>query len=1003
MKSLFTSFTLLTAVTLLAGGNQLGNPGFEKINGERQPLFWERECNIILSHPLIISSDSHSGENAVCLITDEWNYLRPQFIKQKKSIPAGTKDCTLSAYCKGQGLVQLELEFHESPSVEKPSGDKMSTATATRVSSKNDVAVRKIFGLTEKYSQYELSVPVPPKADSVVVKLGNSVDDLNRLNVWGKVFIDDVTLTFENIANEKPPVQEELMNVAPYSLIYLEPAAFNIHKLIDDDVTTTYSNMMGLERAGCAYLVFSEPVPVELIQLYLNGNVNSFLIQGDEKGDGRYDKEIVRIKGESACGWVSRTIKPTLLKAIKIQALEGEHLYTEYRGTMPIFNELKVWAKIDRDSLNKLKNGMVFKKEQPLEKGVKSINYIPPYSFSLPRRIGGQFKKRICADLWLWGIDASKPDSVINDYKNTPKFQEVVRNLKEMNANSVMIDLTESSVWNLMPWPSAVANGTRNNILKAAVTAIKSEGFEVLAELIHNIKPFETEKWHYPGEETSRYPSMKQYPSIVHGDHFKSNWFKILDEMMACGLDGVGLSTDEHQYKGHFMRTFPVDDPARALFKSKFGYDLPEQEEDSMRFRQWIEMRHEGICNVFNDVALKLKRKYPKAVLSTMWMSPESACSNVTEICIPWDMMAGRGLITEMGSDYTGPWGIRMGSAVNGWRGGHMVYSGNACGSRNPDNYYYGTVLWSWMLGANGANYWRYNWIVDLGSVHALKNAFAMSDDLEALGAWDAKPPARVALLSSRRSLDWWQIKAWWGDHKDPNWDRGLEGQRGWYADRVSFEMLYKSGIPFDWLFLEREDHLARLSEYKVIIMPFAYSVSSDALKLISEAVSKGSVLILLDGQEGVVDAVGEPWPSPAFKTLSASTRVIIVNDDIIKYGGTDYYADKVIRLVKTHLKTEPVFQFNRYGHDIDAALLQKNEGEYFVFVVNWEKEKQSVDLRLNIPDGNYEILMRDPYQWYRFPRLMPNNELKKFRMLVDPERPFFLYIQRKSLKGGRS
>lgn len=1000
MKILSAILAIMSSVSLFAGENHLGNASFEEINSEGQPLLWERECNPILSHPLVMSTDTHSGKNAACLITDEWNYLRPQFIKQKANIPQGAKNCVLSVYCKGQGLVQLELVFHEPTALDKPADEKVSVVTPTSLG--KDVSQRKIFGLAEKYRQYDLSVPVPPKADSVVVKLGNSVDDLNRLNIWGKAFIDDVTLSFDNVGNEKSVMANELVDVAPYSLIYLEPAAFNVRALIDDNVTTTYGHMNGLERAGCAYLVFPEQVSVEMIQLYLNGNANVFLVHGDEKGDGKYDKDIIKISSDDVSRWVSGEIKPTLCKAIKIQAIEGKNLYTEYRGTRPIFSELKVWARVGGDTLEKLKSGAVLKKEQPLESGVKSINYIPPYSFKVPRQVAGQFKKRVCVDLWQWGIDASKSGSAVKDYKSDPKFQEVVRNLKEMNANSVMIDLTESSVRNLMPWPSAVANGTRENILKAAVAAIKSEGFEVLAELIHNITPFEVEKWHYPGEESSRYPDMKQFPSIVHGGHFRDNWLKILDEMMACGLDGVGLSTDEHQYKGHFMRTFPKDDPARALFRNKFGYDLPEKEEDSVRFRQWIEMRHEGICDVFNDVAVNLKRKYPQAALSTLWMSPDAACSNVTEACIPWDMMAGSGLISEMGSDYMGPMGIRRGAAVNGWRKGHMWYSGNVENNRDANNHYYGTILWSWMLGADGATYWRYNWIVELGSAHALKNAFAMSDDLEALGAWDAKPPASVALVSSRRSLDWWQIKAWWGDHKDPGWDRGLEGQRAWYADRICFDMLQRSAVPYDWLFLERGDHLAKLSEYKVIIMPFAYSVSAEALKQVSEAVSKGAVLILLDGQEGSVDATGEAWPSPAFRTLAASGRVIVVNDDIRKYGATDYYTDKVLGLVKTSLKTEPVFQLNRYGHDIDAALLQKNEGEYFVFVVNWEKERRSVDLSLNIPDGNYEILMRDSYQWYRFPRLMSKNDLKKFRMLVDPERPFFLYVQKKSPEGRR-
>lgn len=1009
MRILHNGIVCALLVILAIGSqaqNLLKNPGFETPGSGGMPADWIREYNAKLSVPLEITADACSGKRAVCLMTEDWNFNRPQFVTQEVPLPKGATACHLTAVCKGQGLVNLVFEFRKAG---KPL--EVETIDMGFGPTQTPKEVRHAFGLEQDYQPYTTTAAIPAGAESVLVKIGNTAALFGRLNLWGKVYIDDVVLTADTrldtpVATHTltPAVEipSDLLDVAPESRIWTEPASFATGALVDGDVTTTYSCQAGVGRAGNVNAAFPQPLAVRSLQVYLNGQVSALTVRGDADGDGRYEMLLGRADNLAGKGWLTLAINAKPVCGLRIQAIDGPAL-CDVRMTNPILNEVKILARAKDVDRAAFAQWAVFRRHEALKPGVPAI-VLQPLDTRIPPAAKPRFRKMVCADLWMWGVGATKPDALLDDLRKSETFKRALNRIKALGVNWVEIDLTNSSCWDLMPWPSKVARGTRENHLKPLIAALHAEGLKVVVELLHNITPFETVKWHYPMEESSRYPGMKQYPSIAHGTYFRDNWLAIEEEIMTCGADGVGLSADEACYKPAFLPTLPPDDPGRRLYRERYGHDLPDHEADSLAFRQWVILRHEGICGVYADVSRALRQQYPDIYLNTMWMQPLSGCSYVTEVSIPWDLMAYRGGITEMGSDYMGPYGVRMASAVNGWRAATMVYSGNL-GGKLPDMHYYGSVLWSWMYGAGSANYWRFNWIDEVPeSYAALQRAYSIADDLDALGALDARPPQQIAMLSSRTSLDWWQVKAWWGGPfdtaqggHDPAWDRGLEGQRGWFADETLFNILQQNGYAFDWKWLDRPDHLAELEGYRVLIVPFAYSISKAAADRVKAAVANGATLILLAGHQGETDEWGEKHAVPVFKELVAAGKAILMRDDLMTSGSTDRFVAQVTDAIDQALGTANALKLKRYQQRIEATVLRKNARESFLFVLNWEKAPATVDLGVAMPPGEYFVFARGIDRWYRVAlngnTTLTARDLAAFRVQLPAEQPCVFYI----------
>ena len=1026
------SLCALACASSVWAANLLQNPGFERDrNRDGIPDGWARVYNEKLSGPCRLVDDAHEGRRAVQFETEEWNYLRPNHLAQEVKLPKGAEFACLSVYAKGRGLVSLCVRFLTDG---RPVEEK--TIDMGFGPEKIPAEVRNDFALELDYSRYEALYEIPKGANGVHVLLGNTAGLLDRLNVWGRCTLDDASFAvgtrkeLGKLAADGPmesmplAVSGPLKNIAPFSRIRLEPPSFDARALTDGDVKSAAAFYPGPERGGIVRFLFPKAAPVKMLKLYLNGAAGSYSLRGDKDSDGVFETPILRTEGLAGLsGWKTHVLPGDAFQAIQVQALSGTEGLWGFRQTNPFLTEVEIHVPADALTDAELKDWRANTYDYPLAGGFAAIEAKPE---PLPLQKGkGRFRKMVCADLWVWGIDYKKDVKkgtwTKEKLRANAGFQDSAKIAREMGCDTIFVDLTNSTCWDLMPWPSKVCNGVEDNILKALVDALHEEGFKVVTEVLHNFTPFEPIKWHYPCEETSRYPAMKQFPSILYGGHVRDNWLKVYEEMVECGADGVCLGSDEFYYRGHFLRTLPENDAQRQFYEKTHGRPpyggCPAREADTLDYRWWVRDTEEGLAGLFTYWNAELKKKYPNLYTCTVFMQPVQR-SNLYGEGVPFDLVGQKSGVDEIGGDYYEPWGIRMLSASNGWRKVSHLFWGWFEAKDAPINLY-ARPLWMLMYGGGSANYWRFYQLKESGHWKSVQKGYAMVDDLEALGVWDARPPHDIAVLSSRESWDWWQVRSYYGPLPKPTADRAIEAMRGWFADElVNDRILIKNGYPYDWYFADNPKHLEQLDGYKVILLPFAYSISDAAAAKIKEAARKGAKVILF-GTLGETDEWGQPRATPAlplvptlrvgtsqpdapastgiFRDLVDSGQATLLSEDLLEAGSDDRFQAKALALIDGALGDKHPFKMNRYGKHIDATLLAKGERERFVFLINWEEKPATVDLSVGVPEGNYRVLMRDDLQWHKvtvggrdiFTRAM----LKGLRRLVPAQKAEVYYV----------
>jgi len=972
----------------------LTNPSFERDRDrDGVPDGWHRIWNEKLSGPFALVDDAQQGRRALRLETEEWNFLRPQHVAQEVKLPRGATHCRLGAWAKGRGLVALAVQFRRDG---KPLEEK--TIDLGFGPQKLPVEAKSEFALGADYALHEAFLEIPKGADGALVKLGNTAGPLDRLNTWGRCLIDNASFVAgsqRDTESQAPGTQEpeplhavgELRNVAPFSRIRLEPPAFDASALTDGDIETTAHYYAGAARGGINCFVLPKPLPVKRIRLHLNGVAGAYTIRGDADGDGAFEALLVRTAGlEGLSGWKTHTLPGQPLKALRIQPIYGKGLWG-FRQCHPYMTEIEILAPVGAIPDEELKRWARNVPEQRPAGGVPLIE-AKPAAFPIERG-KSRFRKLVCADLWMWGIHydqkTKKGTWTKEKVKAGETFQKSARMAKEMGVDTIFIDLTNSTCWDLMPWPSQVCHGTEDNILKCLIDALHDEGFRVVTETLHNFTPFEPIKWHYPCEETSRYPAMKQFPSILYGGHVRDNWLTVYEEQIAAGADGVCLGSDEFYYRGHFLETLPPDDAQRKDYERRFGHPVPAKEADTLEYRQWVAHTQEGLAGLFGHWNAELKKRHPGLTTCSVLMQPVQR-SNLYGEGVPFALIGQQSGVDEVGSDYMGPWGIRMLAAANGWRKVSMLFWGWQK-PEDPPLQLYAKPLWMLMYGGGSCNYWRFYQLQESGHWKSVKTGFDIAAELEALGAWDARPPRDIAVLSSPRSWDWWQVRAFYGPLERPAADRAIEAMRGWFADElVNDRILLRNGYPYDWRFMDDAKQLEGLDGCKLLLLPFAYSVSDAAAARVADAAAKGAKVVLF-GTLGETDEWGRPRETPAFKSLVDSGKATLIADDALEAGGDEAFVDRIVSLIDTTLGERHPFKMTRHGKHVDATLLAKSDREKFVFLINWEEKPAPVDLVVGLPEGTYSVMMRDDAAWHEVAlggkTALPAAALRKFRRLV--------------------
>ena len=113
-----------------------------------------------------------------------------------------------------------------------------------------------------------------------------------------------------------------------------------------------------------------------------------------------------------------------------------------------------------------------------------------------------------------------------------------------------------------------------------------------------------------------------------------------------------------------------------------------------------------------------------------------------------------------------------------------------------------------------------------------------------------------------------------------------LDALRGVGAKLAMESFLCERAVPYQVAFAERPDNLQDLKRFRLLVMPFCYSLSKEAFGKIKEAVDAGTTLAIF-GPLAPTDEFGNPHAAPLLKQLIGRANVIHVTDNLAAVGNS--------------------------------------------------------------------------------------------------------------------
>ena len=167
----------------------------------------------------------------------------------------------------------------------------------------------------------------------------------------------------------------------------------------------------------------------------------------------------------------------------------------------------------------------------------------------------------------------------------------------------------------------------------------------------------------------------------------------------------------------------------------------------------------------------------------------------------------------------------------------------------------------------------------------------------------------------------------------------------------------FPSFRPIDTL---KREHLA---ETKLIVLPFAHSISKDASDLVRQAVADGKKLLLGD-MLGERDPEGETCPAPLLADLVGQKGVQMMARDLAARLCERSAAAKLRSSILAKLGPDVPITLKRPPKaEVEVTLREKSPSEKVVFLVNWSASRARIKIGIPVPSGRYALLMHDSEQ----------------------------------------
>ncbi len=504
-------------------------------------------------------------------------------------------------------------------------------------------------------------------------------------------------------------------------------------------------------------------------------------------------------------------------------------------------------------------------------------------------------------------------------------------------------------------------------------------------------------RWDYPYEQSDRLVGVDEhykvaYPCVISDPGFRDKWLQMLSEALDHGADGVYLMPDEYYFKGHNLSR--VDCPlCQAAFKEMFGYDtLPTgggftvrktgatavidrgKVEDTEQYRKWKLFEYRKIADVFHYVSAELRKRHPQAQIVMSDNKTTEDLQGRLEHTIALDIIE---------NDPNADLGQMYGSVALDKVGWISAYARRIAAAAGPDKMLasiqwlgvqdespadypiqlHGYALPQILLGARAYENYRLNYMYDKGWWPNVLECHKMIRLLEQWGVREAATPDVACLIVSRASEDWWRTRLegmcgtaaagdvafnllYAGDDINKSAPKAagserdrvlkLDALRGVGAKLAMESFLCERAVPYQVAFAERPDNLENLKRFKLLVMPFCYSLSQAAFAQIKAAVDAGATLAVF-GPLAPTDEYGNPHPEPLLQALLGKPNVIHFEDNLAAVGNSAVAREGYARRLAPVL--DPAgYRFDAGGRSVECIARRLPDGKgYLVYLGNWD------------------------------------------------------------------
>ena len=787
------------------------------------------------------------------------------------------------------------------------------------------------------------------------------------------------------------------------------PGLQGIAQLNDGDLSTNGIWCTGAEGSGELTVKFPQPIEVSMFRFVQTGSpATKYRLSADLDGKGSYDALIKEQKDEKPI--LKQFIAIPVGKKVyglKFTTLEGQ---AGYRAPFPSLSEVEIYSKDKAPAAAatvKADNELKVAAGKPLpEFKRKDIDI----RLCIDTWHAGLSTKQPCGDL-----EKSKTfQEMLTRFKEADANS--ARLFIENSCGDDEMPWKNEKLWpghgqdNLAPLAAALhKNGLKIYFFSHAwMSPFQERGKRAVMPYC---------RWDYPYEQSDRLVGVMEqykvtYPCVICDNGFRDKWLEFLKGALEQGVDGVYLMPDEYYFKGHNLSR--VNCPlCTAEFKKMYGFDsLPKGAafsvteggatkvinrgniEDSEQYRKWKLFEYRKISELFHYVSAELKKFKPAAqiAMSDNKHTEDSGgrlehnmCLDIIENDPNADLGQMYGNIMLLPVGRHSAYSRRIAAAAGQDK---MLASIQWLGVQDTNPEYsiqlFGYALPQIMLGAKAYENYRLNYMYDKGWWPNAIECHKMIRLLEQWGIRESATPDTTCLLLSRASEDWWRTKLeglcgdksgndvsfnllYAGDdiNKAATKTAGSERDRVLKMDalrgvgsKLAMEsLLCESGIPYKVAFTDRMDNLENLKRFKLLIMPFSYSLSKDALKKITEAVEAGTKLIVFE-QLAPVDEFGNPYPEPLLKQLMGNKNVIHIKDNLAAVGNSAVKRTEYLKMLEGILAPTG-YRFDSNGIPVECIVscLPKQEG-FLVYLGNWSTKKGEIAkplIALPFEDAKYK------------------------------------------------